>query len=60
MKTNRLKSTSLWRTLLSFSLFILLISQQAEGHGLGVISLDLGSEYMKVALVKVSVDCSVC
>ena len=29
--------------------------RSAQGHGLGVFSIDLGSEYLKMALVKVRV-----
>ena len=32
-----------------------LMMRSAQGHGLGVFSIDLGSEYLKMALVKVRV-----
>ena len=39
-------------TLVPF-LLIFVLAGSAYGHGLGVFSIDLGSEYLKMALVKV-------
>ena len=53
MKTGRLRGALLGGASLLSVLYLLCIVGWSSGVGLGVISIDLGSQYLKVALVKV-------
>lgn len=54
--------TPLWKYVIALSTFLVLCLQITNVHGLAVMSVDLGSEWMKVAIVSVSVQslCKVC
>lgn len=46
----------LWKYVAALSTFLVLCFQMTTVHSLAVMSVDLGSEWMKVAIVSVSVN----